>query len=222
MCGGPPSPPYADPVDTFLDFIDSFCASRVQIAGFPSMLLRASNPPVWMGARSIWNLEEYIDAVVAATVAGGVLPLMHAFSSGFQQVFPLTSIRLFNEEELETLICGCGEQWTVESLKENIKFDHGYTASSLPLQQFLQILAELGPDDQVRGGVPVTAFCSPQVLSPNTSMRGRRIRRSSECKPPSCASCALQRGWESNHTTSVERSRGFENLSMRYASLTCR
>jgi hypothetical protein len=43
----------------------------------------------------------------------------------------------------------CGEKWTLESLKDNIKFDHGYTASSLPLQHFLQILVELEHEDQV-------------------------------------------------------------------------
>jgi E3 ubiquitin-protein ligase TRIP12 len=55
----------------------------------------------------VWNLEEYVDLVVDATVGEGVARQMEAFKGGFQQVFPLMAIRLFGEEELERLICGC-------------------------------------------------------------------------------------------------------------------
>mmetsp|Transcript_34349 Transcript_34349/g.65613 ORF Transcript_34349/g.65613 Transcript_34349/m.65613 type:complete len:1886 (+) Transcript_34349:253-5910(+) len=94
------------------------------------------------------NLEEYVAAVVDATVGSGIQRQVDAIKAGFQQVLSLGALRLFNEMELEALLCGCGEKWEIESLKENIKFDHGYTASSLPLQHMLQIMCELGPDDQ--------------------------------------------------------------------------
>lgn len=83
------------------------------------------------------------------------IPQVDAIKAGFQQVLSLGALRLFNEMELEALLCGCGEKWEIESLKENIKFDHGYTASSLPLQHMLQIMCELGPDDQVSCAAPL-------------------------------------------------------------------
>lgn len=115
------------------------------LPGYPEWELKSGGAAT---AVTVWNLEEYVDLVVDATVGEGVARQMEAFKGGFQQVFPLMAIRLFGEEELERLICGCGEKWTLESLKDNIKFDHGYTASSLPLQHFLQILVELQHEDQ--------------------------------------------------------------------------
>ena len=43
------------------------------------------------------------------------------------------ALKLFFEDELEVLVCGSGESWTVQSLADAIKIDHGYTASSLPV-----------------------------------------------------------------------------------------
>lgn len=70
--------------------------------------------------------------------------------TGAAQVFPLKSLECFYEDEIETLLCGSGERWTVQSLVESIKFDHGYTSTSPVIRHFLEILSELDATDQRR------------------------------------------------------------------------
>jgi E3 ubiquitin-protein ligase TRIP12 len=55
---------------------------------------------------------------------------------------------MFNESELEAVICGQGEQWTPEMLTECITFDHGYNALSPPIKNFCDILSAFTPDQQ--------------------------------------------------------------------------
>mmetsp|Transcript_35991 Transcript_35991/g.113876 ORF Transcript_35991/g.113876 Transcript_35991/m.113876 type:complete len:398 (+) Transcript_35991:3-1196(+) len=96
------------------------------------------------------NLAEYVRLMVSATLGAGVRAQAEAFRAGFNQVFPLTSLRMFTEDEIEGMLCGCAEKWTVEGLTECIKFDHGYTAQSEPVRNLLRVLSELEPDDQRR------------------------------------------------------------------------
>ena len=64
---------------------------------------------------------------------------MLGFREGFGEVFPLSALACFYEDEIEAMLCGSGERWTVESLAETIKFDHGYTAQSTAIGYFLQV-----------------------------------------------------------------------------------
>ena len=57
---------------------------------------------------------------------------LHVFESaagdcreGFSDVFPMETLESFHEDELEAMLCGVGEKWTVEKLLESIKCDHG-------------------------------------------------------------------------------------------------
>ncbi|KAE8702083.1 E3 ubiquitin-protein ligase UPL4 [Hibiscus syriacus] len=61
------------------------------------------------------NLEDYVELVVDATIHSGIARQVEAFKSGFNQ---------FNE------------------LLEHIKFDHGYTASSPPIINLLEIIQD--------------------------------------------------------------------------------
>ncbi len=47
---------------------------------------------------------------------------------------PCSTLSLFHEDEIEVLLCGSGERWTMQVLSDAIKFDHGYTASSQPVR----------------------------------------------------------------------------------------
>jgi E3 ubiquitin-protein ligase TRIP12 len=51
----------------------------------------------------------------------GVVPCRE----GFNEVFALEALNCFYEDELEAMLCGVGEKWTVEKLAETIKCDHG-------------------------------------------------------------------------------------------------
>ena len=50
---------------------------------------------------------------------------MPSYREGFNNVFPLETLKCFYEEELETMLCGTCEKWTVAMLADIIKFDHG-------------------------------------------------------------------------------------------------
>jgi E3 ubiquitin-protein ligase TRIP12 len=97
---------------------------------------------------NIYNLDEYITLLVDATVKSGVKRQVEAFRSGFNQVFDISSLQIFSPQELDYLICGRQEIWEPESLVDNIKFDHGYTAKSPAIVNLLEIMAEFTPDQQ--------------------------------------------------------------------------
>lgn len=126
--------------------ISDLCLSFT-LPGYPEYELTPGGAEITVDAS---NLEEYIHAVVNATIGEGIVPQLEAFREGFQEVFPLSALELFTEDEIETLLCGSGERWTVAALTESIKFDHGYTAMSAPVRYFLEILTEMDPADQRR------------------------------------------------------------------------
>jgi len=88
------------------------------------------------------NLEEYISLVVDATINSGISRQVEAFKSGFNQVFPIEHLQIFTEKELERLLCGEHDSWAFNELLDHIKFDHGYTSSSPPVVNLLEIIQE--------------------------------------------------------------------------------
>merc|ERR1712118_287343 len=77
------------------------------------------------------NLGEFIDNVLDAYFGAGTEKQFMKFREGFEDVFPLATLAIFKTDEIDVLVCGQTEKWTVEMLSECLKFDHGYTASSL-------------------------------------------------------------------------------------------
>ena len=94
------------------------------------------------------NLGEFIDKVLDAYFGAGTEKQFMKFREGFEDVFPLATLAIFKTDEIDVLVCGQTEKWTVEMLSECLKFDHGYTASSPYIKQFLHILADFTPDEQ--------------------------------------------------------------------------
>ncbi|KAI8471466.1 MAG: hypothetical protein J3K34DRAFT_367859 [Monoraphidium minutum] len=117
------------------------------LPGYPDYQLRPGGADLTVDAAA---LPDYLAAVVDATLGGGVAPQLAAFRAGFQEVVPLASLEAFYEDEIEVLLCGTGERWTVAQLADAIKFDHGYTSASPPVCALLEVLSELGPADQRR------------------------------------------------------------------------
>lgn len=97
---------------------------------------------------NLYNLEEYVKFMVDATVNSGIARQVDAFKSGFDQVFPVRHLKVFTEEELERLLCGEHVLWNSDELLEHIKFDHGYTISSSPIVNLLEILLEFDLEQQ--------------------------------------------------------------------------
>ena len=52
--------------------------------------------------------------------------------AGFNEVFPLSSLACFYEDEIEAILCGASEVWSVDLLADIIKFDHGWVHSCMP------------------------------------------------------------------------------------------
>ncbi|XP_047080766.1 E3 ubiquitin-protein ligase UPL3-like [Lolium rigidum] len=115
------------------------------LPGYPDYVLKEGEQNKIV---NIHNLEEYVDLVVNATVKSGIMKQVEAFRSGFSQVFDISSLQIFSPQELDYLICGRQEIWEPESLVDNIKFDHGYTAKSPAILNLLEIMAEFTPDQQ--------------------------------------------------------------------------
>ncbi|GLI65665.1 hypothetical protein VaNZ11_009269, partial [Volvox africanus] len=125
--------------------VEELCITFV-LPGQPDYLLRPGGAD--MVVETAEQLEEYMEAVVDASMGSGITAQMTAFREGFNEVFNLSMLSLFHEDEIEVLLCGSGERWTLQVLAEGIKFDHGYTANSPPVRFLLEILSELDAADQ--------------------------------------------------------------------------
>ncbi|KAL3628555.1 E3 ubiquitin-protein ligase upl4 [Castilleja foliolosa] len=114
--------------DLFLDFT---------LPGYPDYALVSDTKMV-----NLNNLDEYVTLVVDATTKSGIVTQVEAFKSGFNQVFPIRHLKVFTEDELERLLCGEHVPWNSDELLDHIKFDHGYTISSPPIENLLEIMQE--------------------------------------------------------------------------------
>ncbi|XP_023005684.1 E3 ubiquitin-protein ligase UPL4-like isoform X2 [Cucurbita maxima] len=115
------------------------------VPGYPDYLLISSQDHTMVNTK---NLEDYVSLVVDATLNSGISRQIEAFKSGFNQVFPIEHLQVFTEEELERLICGEHDSWALNELLENVKFDHGYTASSPSIVNLLEIIQEFDNEHQ--------------------------------------------------------------------------
>eukprot|EP00180_Rhodochaete_pulchella_P002015 Plantae.Rhodophyta-Rhodochaete_pulchella.ctg3036.p2 GENE.Plantae.Rhodophyta-Rhodochaete_pulchella.ctg3036~~Plantae.Rhodophyta-Rhodochaete_pulchella.ctg3036.p2 ORF type:complete len:381 (+),score=70.25 Plantae.Rhodophyta-Rhodochaete_pulchella.ctg3036:924-2066(+) len=95
------------------------------------------------------NVEDYLRAVVMYMRYTGVRRQMKEFVTGFNSILNIGDLRMFNATELDLLFCGPSfEQWTKDYLVRATKCDHGYTHESDAVKFLVNILCELGPDDQ--------------------------------------------------------------------------
>lgn len=115
------------------------------LPGYPDYILKPSGDNIMVDSE---NLEEYITLVVDASVKTGILPQVDAFRSGFNQVFPISMLQIFTEEELSYMLCGLSEMWQPETLVEHLRFDHGYNASSPPIKYLLEIMGGFHAEQQ--------------------------------------------------------------------------
>nr|GMD67633.1 E3 ubiquitin-protein ligase UPL4 isoform X1 [Ipomoea batatas] len=122
--------------------IEDLCLD-FSLPGYPDYILTSDSETV-----DLSNLEEYVSLIVNASIGSGVSRQVESFKSGFDQVFPIKHLQIFSEEELERLLCGEREIWNSNELVDHIKFDHGYTASSSPAINLLEIIQEFNIEKQ--------------------------------------------------------------------------
>jgi E3 ubiquitin-protein ligase TRIP12 len=115
------------------------------LPGYPNIELTTGGADVDV---TIENVGNYIRKVVEVTLVSGVQRQVDAFRTGFSQVFPYTALKAFTPDELVMLFGRVEEDWSLETLMDSIKADHGYNLDSKSVRNLLQVMSELSEDER--------------------------------------------------------------------------
>ncbi|CDO68376.1 hypothetical protein BN946_scf184815.g23 [Trametes cinnabarina] len=88
------------------------------------------------------NVDEYIQEVVDAIIGKGAQTQAQAFREGFSKVFPIGDLQAFTSDELAMLFGNAEEDWSVETLSEALKADHGFNVESRAIRDLIEIMSE--------------------------------------------------------------------------------
>ncbi|RMZ81692.1 hypothetical protein DV737_g2391, partial [Chaetothyriales sp. CBS 132003] len=94
------------------------------------------------------NLDLYIDRVLDLSLGSGVGRQIDAFKAGFSQVFSYTSLKAFTSNELVMLFGRADEDWSIETLMDSVKADHGFNMDSKSVKHLLQTMSELSMEER--------------------------------------------------------------------------
>ncbi len=110
------------------------------LPGYPSidLIIKGSKVDVIMD-----NVDHYIERVLELSLGSGVRRQIEAFQTGFSQVFPFPSLRAFTPTELVMLFGRVEEDWSIETLMDSVKADHGFNMDSKSVKNLLQTMSEL-------------------------------------------------------------------------------
>lgn len=97
---------------------------------------------------TIENIAEYIKKVIDFTLGAGVQRQVDAFRAGFSQVFPYSALKAFTPDELVMLFGRVDEDWSLETLMDSIKADHGFNLDSKSVRNLLQVMSEFPPQSK--------------------------------------------------------------------------
>nr|XP_022913625.1 E3 ubiquitin-protein ligase TRIP12 isoform X2 [Onthophagus taurus] len=101
---------------------------------------------------TIHNLHQYVSLVSHWYLYEGVQRQMESLREGFESVFPLQNLRMFQPEELEAVFCGSPRDtvtgWDVKTLMECCRPDHGYNADSRAIGFLFEILSSYDREEQ--------------------------------------------------------------------------
>ncbi|CAK7245234.1 MAG: Ubiquitin fusion degradation protein 4 [Sporothrix thermara] len=92
---------------------------------------------------TIDNVGTYVEKVVSMTLEEGVRRQVEAFRRGFSQVFPYSALSAFTPDELVSLFGRVEEDWSLETLMDSIKADHGFNMDSRSVKNLLQVMSEM-------------------------------------------------------------------------------
>ncbi|KAI3321206.1 HECT-domain-containing protein [Xylariaceae sp. AK1471] len=112
------------------------------LPGYPDIELISGGSHVQV---TIDNVDSYLDKVIDMTLGRGVKRQVDAFRTGFSQVFPYSALSAFTPDELVTLFGRSDEDWSLETLTDSIKADHGFNMDSKSVKNLLQTMSELSP-----------------------------------------------------------------------------
>ncbi|KAF4460066.1 E3 ubiquitin- ligase TRIP12, partial [Fusarium albosuccineum] len=109
------------------------------LPGYPSIELEDNGSQKRV---TIDNVDTYLEKVVDMTLGSGVRRQVDAFRTGFSQVFPYSALSAFTPDELVTLFGRVDEDWSLETLLDSIKADHGYNMDSKSVKNLLHTMSE--------------------------------------------------------------------------------
>jgi len=113
------------------------------LPGYPNIELTEGGADV---AVTMENINAYIRKVIEVTLSSGVQRQVDAFRAGFSQVFPYSALKAFTPDELVMLFGRVEEDWSLETLMDSIKADHGYNLDSKSVRNLLQVMSELSEE----------------------------------------------------------------------------
>ncbi|KAL5401064.1 hypothetical protein PMIN03_011840 [Paraphaeosphaeria minitans] len=94
------------------------------------------------------NVDMYVEKVLDLTLGSGVQRQEEAFREGFSEVFPYSALRAFTPDELVMLFGRVDEDWSLETLMDSIKADHGYNLDSKSVRNLLQTMSEFSATER--------------------------------------------------------------------------
>ncbi|XP_076322509.1 E3 ubiquitin-protein ligase Nedd-4-like isoform X2 [Tachypleus tridentatus] len=95
------------------------------------------------------NRQEYINLVIQWRFVSRIQPQMNAFLEGFNEIIPLSLMKLFDEHELELLMCGIGKI-DVKDWKQNTVYKGGYQPNDIVIQWFWRVVLSFNNEIRAR------------------------------------------------------------------------
>ncbi|RMZ75805.1 hypothetical protein DV738_g5313, partial [Chaetothyriales sp. CBS 135597] len=94
------------------------------------------------------NVSLYLERVLDMSLGSGVRKQIDAFKTGFSQVFSYSSLKAFTSNELVMLFGHVDEDWSIETLMDSVKADHGFNMDSRSVKNLLQTMSELSLEER--------------------------------------------------------------------------
>lgn len=95
------------------------------------------------------NKKEYIHLVMQFRFVNRIQKQMTAFKDGFFELIPQDLIKIFDENELELLMCGLGDV-DVNDWRENTKYKNNYCANHVVIQWFWKTVLLMDAEKRIR------------------------------------------------------------------------
>ncbi|XP_074135540.1 E3 ubiquitin-protein ligase NEDD4-like isoform X3 [Sminthopsis crassicaudata] len=95
------------------------------------------------------NKREYIDLVIQWRFVNRVQKQMNAFLEGFTELLPIDLIKIFDENELELLMCGLGDV-DVNDWRQHAIYKNGYCPNHPVIQWFWKAVLLMDAEKRIR------------------------------------------------------------------------
>ena len=88
----------------------------------------------------------YVKLMSQHKMTSGIKRQLECFLEGFEELLPRKLLQIFNEQEVELLICGVPEI-DRQDLKNNTEYQGGFTRESQEIKWFWQLVEEMSKED---------------------------------------------------------------------------